>query len=115
MQKGFTIPLRLRGPHPGFSDACRASMGGKMPENHHALDTAGGAAVTVNAKLCRERFPADPSGECRLKNSVSEENLRANDPLDAGTPAERTTSEANSRAALTKCRGNRRKLDSATA
>jgi hypothetical protein len=50
-----------------------------------------------------------------LKNSISEGNLRANEPIDARIPAERTTFEAKSRAAVTKCRRNRRKLDSATA
>jgi hypothetical protein len=50
-----------------------------------------------------------------LKNTVSEGNLRTNEPIDAREAVRYTTSEANSRAAVTKFVENHRKFDSAQA
>lgn len=57
----------IRSPYAGIEPRF-ASQGSKDPMKTVTRSTRrGGAAVTMDVRLCRERFPAELSGESRLR------------------------------------------------
>ena len=50
-----------------------------MPTNHHALDTGGDAAVTIEGSPCFERFQANLYGKFRLGEDQPGEICRGAD------------------------------------